>query len=115
MTEEEAKTKWCPFTRVTTANRDGSGSRPRNRVVEVSAGQVERELSENLAGTSCIASACMAWRWAGREDLSRLELEARIHRPEVVYMVQRRMSDQREAQHIDGPSGFCGLAGKEGA
>lgn len=44
MTEDEAKTKWCPFSRVgddtlTANNRPSSAS------------------------YDCIASACMAWRW----------------------------------------------------
>lgn len=40
MTEDEAKTKWCPFARVVDSARgtDGEGAR-------------------------CIGSACMAWRW----------------------------------------------------
>lgn len=37
MTEEEAKTKWCPF--------------PRN----------EKDFA--VHGTRCLASQCMAWRW----------------------------------------------------
>ena len=50
MTEEEAKTKWCPFYRVPTAWED-DGRRE------------AREIGEQ----SCIASECMAWRkdWVG--------------------------------------------------
>lgn len=44
ITEEEAKTKWCPFARLSemggTYNRVGPA-----------------------AGLYCIASACMTWRW----------------------------------------------------
>ena len=45
MTEDEAKTKWCPFYRVPTAWED-DGRRE------------AREIGEQ----SCIASKCMAWR-----------------------------------------------------
>lgn len=46
MTEEEAKTKWCPFARV------GSEG---NRAFDVG--------NTIQADCHCIGSACMAWRW----------------------------------------------------
>lgn len=46
MTEDEAKTKWCPFTRVGFADHGGTNNR-------------------HDGGLNCIASACMAWRWNG--------------------------------------------------
>lgn len=56
MTEDEAKTKWCPFARVPMSYLDNSP-----------APAVNRAYSGNSAyeGSLCIASACMAWRWAG--------------------------------------------------
>jgi hypothetical protein len=60
LTEEEAKTKWCPFARVA-----GTGvayaSTPHAEAWPVTVnrgGQGERD------EVCCIASACMAWRWA---------------------------------------------------
>ena len=49
MTEDEAKTKWCPFTRAMAA----SVSTSPNRLLD---GAPHR-------GSMCIGSACMAWRW----------------------------------------------------
>lgn len=59
MTEEEAKTKWCPFSRYAfpsgvTANREG---------------QCETMHPHMERATRCIGSDCMAWR----EDLTRDE------------------------------------------
>lgn len=44
MTEDEAKTRWCPFANCAgdRGNRDADGFRPKGK---------------------CIGSACMAWRW----------------------------------------------------
>lgn len=47
MTEAEAKTKWCPFTRT-----------PASVL-----GRNDASLERNTASAKCIASACMAWRW----------------------------------------------------
>jgi len=75
MTEEEAKTKWCPMVRrvsqamssggvsVLAANRNGNG--------------------DIAAGSECIGSACMMFRWTLRSD------------------------SERSDEH-----GYCGLAGK---
>jgi len=47
MTEDEAKTKWCPFARL--AELDGA-----NR------GSVS---GHDMPLAKCIGTACMAWRW----------------------------------------------------
>jgi hypothetical protein len=44
LTEEQAKTKWCPFT----------------RVGEQASGAAENRPDGSF---NCIASNCMAWRW----------------------------------------------------
>lgn len=50
MTEEEAKTKWCPFIRIV---RAGEFEFATNRMSKA---------SEDGGNCLCIASACMAWR-----------------------------------------------------
>lgn len=74
MTEEEAKTKWCPFGRIL-AGTDGTPPL---------AASYNR--SSELDEPRCIASACMAWRWAD---------------PTTPHM-----DDRAEL------GGFCGLAGQ---
>ena len=49
MTEDEAKTKWCPMTRVQNFSMDRSGAINRSNF--------------DAGNTLCIASKCMMWRW----------------------------------------------------
>jgi hypothetical protein len=62
MTEDEAKTKWCPFSRTTEATGE-SCSFPRNRVARPFDEKPPMVFSDTLIGCNCIASGCMAWRW----------------------------------------------------
>ena len=55
MTEAEAKTKWCPFARVSTDSTDNNAA---NRY----APQDENDTANFLVESMCIGSACMAWR-----------------------------------------------------
>jgi len=59
MTEEEAKTKWCPAYRVSVAMSGLNIDHADNR------GTIPNSDTSN-----CIASACMAWRiaWRGWDD-----------------------------------------------
>jgi hypothetical protein len=66
-TEAEAKEKWCPFTRVVGPNRMA----PENRISLSAADHDKLSLSSHPprkfpAGTHCLASQCMAWRWASK-------------------------------------------------
>ena len=87
MTEDEAKTKWCPMVRVTEKWPEGvTGSR--NRVV-ICEGDKAEILDTKLLGAACIGSACMMWRW---KEMSLTEATS--------------INPNREAK------GYCGLAGK---
>jgi hypothetical protein len=54
MTAKEAKTKWCPFSRV--ALSEGMAA---NRTASMGKGGYA-DIAEE---TRCIASDCMAWQW----------------------------------------------------
>lgn len=54
LTEDEAKTKWCPAARVTQISGEAG-----NRYA------FDHDGSQQAAFARCIASACMAWRWIG--------------------------------------------------
>jgi len=53
MTEDEAKTKWCPFMQISI---DGMGAR-----LASNRGYVLK--NEEKPSLMCMGSACMAWRW----------------------------------------------------
>ena len=58
LTEEEAKTKWCPFVRAMLTNI----ARPNIDIFGPAVATVNsRQVPEGE--TRCIASGCMAWRW----------------------------------------------------
>lgn len=63
MTEDEAKTKWCPFVRVYSVADGEHPSAPN--------GSWNRHQADGLSETRCIGSACMAWRW--RETRGRVK------------------------------------------
>jgi hypothetical protein len=60
LTEDEAKTKWCPFARVALRNKEGAVSTAFNRQ--------ENSKNEASAVGLCIGSACMAWRGLKADD-----------------------------------------------
>ena len=70
MTEDEAKTKWCPAYRVATSGGDPSSTyemdnRPEGGEPDEAAPHGWRRLPGTTHGISnCIGSACMAWRVA---------------------------------------------------
>ncbi len=70
MTEEEAKTKWCPFARLTdtidnTAGDENVGITAINRdmtIAETAEACKTHPDNMNPPAARCIASDCMAWR-----------------------------------------------------
>ena len=95
MTEEEAKTKWCPFVRgVFGKNQNDSFDLKSNTVhnrVLLDTGDVGIHPAIN-----CIGSACMAWRWALSPDKA------------AHFNKTWKTKGEPEAN----PVGYCGLAGK---
>ena len=89
MTEDEAKTRWCPF-----AN---DRSAPAER----------KDSSGAVISARCIASACMAWRWhiVEADDIAD---DARA-RPVEVWpdLTPYHPPGRKLVRH-----GLCGLAGK---
>ncbi len=81
MTEEEAKKKWCPMARVHIVENEDYYH---NRTATGPA------VNKGTAKANCIASACMMWRWEGREAPAGSVFE---NEKSTVY-------------------GYCGLAGK---
>lgn len=86
MTEDKAKTKWCPMlSRGHIANRS-------------SVGGVREDLS-------CIGSECMAWRWTNSPERIK---EHKLLNKKGVGQPGRENKPWPEEQ----PAGYCGLAGK---
>lgn len=89
-TEDEAKTKWCPFARYATA------AEPASNRWKQSAPESEPH-ALNPIPCRCIAWACMAFRPAGWRDKD----DGSISRDPC-------LADPKYAE----PVGYCGLAGK---
>jgi hypothetical protein len=90
MTEQEAKTKWCPFVRAPHLGTAG----------------INRQVDEQPTPQArCIGSACMGWRWAGAWDANHggfLNDSTDIRERTVA----GRLMEHEKAV------GYCGLAGK---
>ena len=97
MTEDQAKTKWCPQYRVATSGGDHSTFQTDNRPLEY-----EGKTSVLHEYARCIGQECMAWRWGvehpdgGWIEAAPNEAVANARRKDPTYVV----------------GGYCGLAGK---
>ena len=102
MTEDEAKTKWCPFAR----DRDGAENRVPYGESDAEPPPEEYIRNEAMA-FPCIASACMAWRWADvpnpEYDLKRHLFQGGLYPPITPSPPMTIKSDT---------DGHCGLAGR---
>lgn len=68
MTEDEAKEKWCPFSR--TMGMKGEVIMPAANRVFIYDGDNKLQFPHPEM-CACIASKCMAWRWDGPQDFNR--------------------------------------------
>lgn len=111
LTEEEAKDKWCPFSRVLSSDivngkaEIGPGDPSGFNRVRHGAGPV--------VGSLCIGSACMAWREVSPPG----EIPKELWSKSMGKAVSVAFGDDAEWRPIEGgvpPSatGFCGLAGR---
>ncbi len=82
MTEEEAKTKWCPMSEL-----------PVNVLAAEASGNVSVDFA---ARAKCIGSACMMWRWDG----------------ELQYADTSGTSTKTLVSNFSKIQGHCGLGGK---
>lgn len=87
MTEDEAKTKWCPFAR---------------RLFDWNEETSYNRRKDDTPGSLCIASACMAWRWF--DDIEDGKLHRYTHKSE-------HGSSAEILKDVSLRRGFCGLAG----
>lgn len=91
MTEEEAKTKWCPFARAASESAGGTF----NRILSES-GSTHLHLS-----SFCIGRNCAAWR---------ARYTVVDHTMEYPYGMHHHGSARTSIRTVE--DGYCGLAGK---
>jgi hypothetical protein len=70
LTEEEAKKKWCPHTRLYQSNI----TQVFNRAVTVDKDSKMIASYDNCPGARCIGSQCMAWTWVEPKNLRDIDL-----------------------------------------
>lgn len=87
-TEEEAKTKWCPFARALTSALRPPPEGMRGEVF-LGLATINRASNELVPECKCIASACMAWQQTDNKTWP---------------------SAPGEPEREPEPAGYCGLA-----
>lgn len=88
-TEDEARRKWCPFASVDVSRLSD----------EELAERTQGFHGENVWSQACIASECMAWRWANKwRNADGMEID--FYQPPT---------DEKAIRF-----GYCGLSGRGG-
>jgi hypothetical protein len=103
MTEDEAKTKWCPMVRIS-AFGEHTSSPPANRVMDA----INKTVARNPRDCRCLGSECMMWRLskpADPEALLRYANNNGLTTQEAMRELRLTEADFSAAQ------GYCGLAG----
>lgn len=99
MTEDEAKTRWCPFVRFHVEGKAPTFTATPNR---------------EQRGTRCIGAACMAWRVVTGMGKTRVHPSV-LDKHWLGWNVTDATPDERGFVEITPPPqasvGFCGLAG----
>lgn len=105
LTEDEAKTRWCPFARY--ALNAGGVNRWKQSLPE------DEPHALNPVPWRCIASACMAWRTSWLYDDAPVGMKPSDDPSWVEHGTPRgqggAVTHRRDWKR---PVGFCGLAGK---
>lgn len=108
MTEDEAKKKWCPDSLVVFVNEPTNELSPGcNRVIGHT--KTMKPLSGLPDNSTCIGSACMAWRWE-REQFLRHKKTGQLMpaNPGEAYDGSLWTYTTEQSQ----TKGYCGRAGK---
>lgn len=105
MTEDDAKTKWCPMARY--GVRDNSGAwtgTSHNRAILLDNDSENRE--SPVTTIKCIGSDCMMWRQGQKRN------PAWKPRHGMIAYEEQHPADQEPAYIVDPDHGYCGLAGR---
>ena len=100
MTEEEAKTKWCPHTRLAAPVDSEAAGTSGNRYGD-----------DALSGCRCIGSQCMAWR-CGKPAIERQGSLGDGANPHAFRPNGDGWEFIKRAWQRTVPRGYCGLAGR---
>lgn len=117
MTEDEARTKWCPFARAAEPQRFGDNG-PMAPVAAVNRGSDALRDPSWSPNVLCIASACMAWRFNPAEIEQRWVREGVDPDPSREDGWQISTATKGPGfttrlwwRPVKSPAGYCGLAG----
>jgi len=108
MTEEEAKTKWCPHMRIAPLVKTDDGFGVQSDITAFNMSAPPKGGGVRIRAANCIASECSQWRWDRNAKIARMRngngSEFLVH-PNRASMVIGTFVGMDPAQ------GYCGLAG----